>query len=184
MTRDINNEYFDWLCSHINDSQLSNRPYFKLLLYLYNTEFVYVLPMDSNRYADGIDMRYAFGEDCNIEAPVIASCLDNKPCSILEMMVALANRCETHIMFNPENGKMPGRWFWRMIKNLGLESMYDDNFDGEYVNSIIWRFLNHEYESDGEGGLVYLPNSRFDLRSMEIWDQMMRYLSNYIRNGE
>lgn len=184
MTRDLHNEYFDWLCSLINDSQLSNKPYFKLLLYLYDTEFVYVLPMDGNRYEDGINLRYRFGNENYIEGPVIASCLDDKPCSILEMMVALADRCETHIMFNPENGKMPGRWFWKMISNLGLEDMYDDNFDGEYVNSVIWRFLNREYDSDGVGGLVYLPNSRYDLRSMEIWYQMMHYLSDYVRNGE
>ena len=100
MTRDLHNEYFDWLCSLINDSQLSNKPYFKLLLYLYDTEFVYVLPMDGNRYEDGINLRYRFGDENYIEGPVIASCLDDKPCSILEMMVALADRCETHIMFN------------------------------------------------------------------------------------
>jgi hypothetical protein len=78
----------------------------------------------------------------------------------------------------------PGRWFWMMIKSLGLQDMYDKNFDGEYVNFVVWRFLNREYDRDGKGGLVHIPGILEDLRSMEIWYQMMRYLSNYRRNGE
>ena len=180
MTRDIQSDYFDWLCSIIGDTDR----YARLLYYLYSTEFVYIIPMDSNRYEDGINLRYQFGEERGIEAPVIASCLDDKPCSILEMMVALSVRCETHIMENPENGKMPGRWFWMMINNLGLIGMTDNRFDLEYVNGVVWRFLDRKYGHDGEGGLVYLPNCRYDLRTMEIWYQMMRYLSEFLRNGE
>ena len=180
MIRDINSEYFRWLCQLVRDTQ--GFSYDNLLTYLYNTEFVYVIPMDGNRCADGIDLRYRFGYDNGIEDPIIASCLDNKSCSILEMMVALAFRIEEHIMVNPANGIQPGRWFWKMISNLGLRDMTDDKFDGEYVNSVIWRFLNREYNSDGEGSLVYLPNSRYDVRSMEIWYQMMHYLSEYRRN--
>ena len=184
MTRDIHVDYFEWLCSLVNDSKLSRRSYKNLLEYLYNTEFVFIMPMDENRCADGINLRYRFGDELNLDGPVIASCLDDKPCSILEMMVALAVRCETHIMQDPDIGKLSGRWFWMMISNLGLAEMYDSQFDSEYVNFIVYRFMNREYSSDGKGGLVYLPDSQYDLRSMEIWYQMMRYLSKYRRNGE
>ena len=185
VTRNINNDYFEWLCSFIQDSKpFARSSYTKLLNYLYDTEFVYVMPMDANRYEDGINLRYRFGYDNHIEDPVIASCLDNKTCSILEMMVALSIRCEEHIMFNPAYGEQVGRWFWMMIKNLGLEHMSDRQFDYEYVNGVIWRFLDRKYDPDGQGGLIYIPNSQYDLRSMEIWYQMMRYLSERRRNGE
>ena len=185
MTRDINSEYFEWLCSLIRDSKpIKHVSYRKLMRYLYETEFVYIIPMDGNRYEDGINLRYRFGYEHNIEDPVIASCLDNNPCSVLEMMVALAFRCEEHIMFNPNKGLMAGRWFWLMIKNLGLSNMYDSLYDGEYVNQVIWRFLNRSYNRNGEGSLVYIPNSREDLRSVEIWYQMMRYLIEYRKNEE
>lgn len=184
MTRDIHSDYFNWLCSLVNDSKPSRRSYNSLLAFLHETEFVYIMPMDGNRFADGINLRYRFGECMSIDGPVIASCLDDKPCSILEMMVALAVRCETHIMGDPENGNLSGRWFWKMIENLGLSEMYDNRFDGEYANYVVYRFMNREYSSDGEGGLVYLPDCQYDLRSMEIWYQMMRYLSEYRRNGE
>lgn len=184
ITHDVNQEYFSWLCSIISDSKPSARAsYDKLLNYLFDTEFVYVMPMDGNRYDDGINLRYRFGYDMGIDAPVIASCLDIKPCSILEMMVALAFRCEEHITYNPNNGLMSGRWFWMMIRNLGLVNMTDRKFDEEYVNSVVWRFLDRQYSRDGEGGLIYIKNSPYDMRTMEIWYQMQRYLSEYRRNG-
>ena len=182
---DVNRDYFEWLCSLVSDSKPNRRAsYNHLLEYLYSTEFVYTLPMDGNRYDDGINLRYRFGYEHNIDGPVIASCLDIKPCSIFEMMVALAFRCEEHIMYNPSCGMMSGRWFWMMISNLGLKDMTDRNYDGEYVNSVIWRFLDRKYSYDGEGGLIYIKDSKYDMRSMEIWYQMQRYLSEYRRNGE
>jgi len=182
--RNINQDYFAWLISLIGDG-LQTKPFNKLLNYLYDQEFVYILPMDGNRYSDGINLRYRYGYDYGIEDPIIASCLDNKSCSILEMMVALCVRVEEHIMQNPENGLAPGRWFWGMIDNLGLATMTDDRYDIEYVNGVIWRFLNREYGPDGKGGPIYIPNCPYDLRTMEIWYQMMRYLSEYkINEGE
>ena len=184
MARDINQEYFSWLCYLIDENKC--RQYSRLITYLHTTEFVYIMPMDGNRYDDGINLRYRFGNDNNIEDPVIASCLDDKSCSILEMMVSLSVRVEEHIMQNPDNGLQPGRWFWMMIDNLGLSDQTDRNYDSEYANSIIWRFLNRQYDSDGRGGLIYLPSSRCDLRDVEIWYQMMWYLSEYnnVNEGE
>lgn len=178
MARDLNREYFDWLCSLIKDSKpRKNKSYDRLLVYLYNTEFSYIHPMDENRCVDGIDFRYRFGYEHGIEGPVIASCLDTFPCSILEMMVALSFYCEEHIMVIPENGLQSGRWFWMMITNLGLADMTDDVFDIEYINRVIWRFLDRTYDKDGKGGLVYIPNCPYDLRTMDIWYQLMRYFS-------
>lgn len=184
MTRNIYDDYFNWLCSLVQDSKPSRASYKRLLNYLFDTEFVYVMPMDGNRFADGVNLRYRFGREYGIEDPIIASCLDVRPCSIFEMMVALAFRCEEHIMYNPASGTQSGRWFWMFITNLGLSDMVDARFDEEYVNSVVWRFLDRQYEPDGQGGLIYIPNSEYDLRSMEIWYQMMRYLSAYMKNGE
>ena len=184
MTRDIQRDYFEWLCKVVGDSKTSRKSYRKLLWYLHETEFTFILPMDENRCVDGIDLRYRYGDIHGIEDPVIASCLDITPCSILEMMVALALRCESSIMEDPAVGCRPGRWFWKMIDSLGLSDMSDGAFDEEHVNSIIWRFLNREYDRDGKGGLIYIPNTKYDIRSMEIWYQMQRYLIEYMRNGD
>lgn len=184
MTRhELNNEYFEWMCDLVYDSKYSKRfSYRKLLRHLHEIEFVYIIGQDGNRYEDGVDLRYRFGYERNLEGAVIATYLDDKPCSVLEMLIALSLRCEEHIMDNPDIGNRTGQWFWDMIVNLGLESMTDSRFDVDYVDKIIDRFLNRKYNRDGEGGLVKIPNCRYDMRSAEIWYQMMWYLDEVLKN--
>ena len=43
-------------------------------------------------------------------------------------------------------------------------------------------FLNRQYEADGRGGLFIVRNSRFDLRTVEIWYQAMWYLDEVLEN--
>lgn len=82
---------------------------------------------------------------------MIASCLDNRPCSVLEMMVALAIKIEEQIMDDPDIGNRTGLWFWKMIENLGLKTMRDAVIDTDYVEKIIFRFLDRNYQRDGSG---------------------------------
>ena len=63
-----------------------------------------------------------------------------------------------------------------MIDNLGLESMDDNNYNDEFARFVIFRFLNREYSSNGEGGLFVINNCKYDLREVEIWYQMCWYL--------
>jgi hypothetical protein len=181
MTRhELNEEYFDWMCSLIYDENHSKRhSYKKLLTYLNGIEFIYIIPQDGNRFEDGVDLRYRFGYERGFSDPIIASYLDDKPCSVLEMLVALSFRCEEHIMDDPEIGNRTGKWFWTMIDNLDLGRMNDSSFNSAEADRIINRFLNREYESDGTGGLFVIPDSHYDMRSVEIWYQLMWYLDNF-----
>lgn len=183
MTRyDLNNEYFEWMYrlvySHRRYSAKTS--YRKLLGYLHSVNFDYILTMDGNRAEDGINLRYRFGYERSYDDPMIASYLDDRPCSVLEMMIALSIRCEEHIMGDPDIGDRTGLWFWLMIDNLKLEEMTDIHFDLEYVEEVVLTFLNREYKRNGEGGLFTVENCRQDLRSMEIWYQMCWYLDNII----
>ena len=93
--KNLMTEYFEWICHLVCDEQFTKRlSYTKLLLRLFETDFNYILPRDGNRYEDGIDLRYRFGYENGLEDQLIARDLDDKPCSVLEMMVALALRCE------------------------------------------------------------------------------------------
>jgi hypothetical protein len=136
--------------------------------------------MDGNRYEDGINLRYRFGDDEGIDSRIIASCLDAGPCSVLEMMIALAIRCEEHIMDDPDYGNRTGQWFWNMINNLGLGNMNDRRFDYFATKRVIDIFLNREYSRDGEGGLFVIHDSQYDLRNVDIWYQMMWYLNKFV----
>lgn len=175
----LDKEYFDWMCDLVyNEKQSRRLSYEKLLSYLHDREFVYTIEMDGNRAEDGTDLRYRFAESRYRGDSRITTYLDDGPCSILEMMLALALRCEEHIMYNPDIGNQVERWFWDMIRSLGLYSMDDSHFDEKKVEHIIDRFLNREYEENGKGGLFTVKNCRYDMRTIEIWYQMCWYLND------
>ena len=186
---DILNKYFEWLCGLINFRGHSITRYKKLLMFLHDVEFHYSIPRDANRYEDGIDMRYQYGVETNTSQRMIALALDEKPCSMLEMMVALAYRCEQQVMSNAELGNRTGEWFWYMVSSLGLEDQTNKNFDDSYCWAVMNRFFDREYEPNGEGGLfrvdVVDENLHFlDLRNYEIWYQATWYLNSVIEGGQ
>ena len=181
MTREtLNREYFEWMCQLIYDPAYPETAFDKLLHRLDHIDFYYSIAMDANREADGIDLRYRFAYERGYGDAMIASLIDIRPCSVLEMMVALANRCEEQIMDDPDIGDRTGQWFWNMIINLGLDSMDDKHYDETYVNKAVSRFLNRKYAKNGSGGLFTIANSREDLRQAEIWYQMCWYLDEIL----
>lgn len=154
------------------------RGYINLLRCLDHIPFMYTLPKDGDREGDGVDFRYRFGYEYSYDSRIIASYIDDHPCSVLEMMIALAFRCEEQIMSDVEYGNRTGQWFWSMIDSLGLLNMHDENFDERKVKSVIECFQNREYGRNGKGGLFTVRNPRRDMRSTEIWYQMCYYLND------
>lgn len=175
---ELNDKYFVWMCKLACGKSRSKRlvaNYQRLFRLLHNTDFTYTIDMDGNRAEDGIDLRYRFGYEKHIDNRIIATCLDDRPCSVLEMIVALCLRCEENIMDNPDIGDRLELWFWKMIKSLGLDDMRDSDFNPHHAQMIITRFLNRDYSPNGCGGLFTIPNCRYDLRQVEIWYQAMWY---------
>ena len=175
MKRDeIINEYFRWLSGLVNEKgNHKDISYTKLLTRLHETEFIYSLPMDENRAANGVALRYRF--ECEHPDVDDIKLYLTGPCSILEMMIALSLKCE-NIMDNPHIGNRTSQWFWGMVTNLGLGSMYDSHFDIEYVDAVLKRFVERKYEPNGKGGLFTIKHNPCDLRNIEIWRQLMWYL--------
>lgn len=59
--KELNNEYFEWMCQLVcNERYSRGLSYQKLLGHLHNIDFQYVIPMDSNRAEDGIDLPLPF----------------------------------------------------------------------------------------------------------------------------
>jgi hypothetical protein len=168
----LEERYFGWLSWLVN---VTREDYHKLLKCLYNTEFTYTIDMDGNRESNGIDLRYQFGYEYDIDDREIASTLDNKPCSILEMMIALSQKIE-EIMEDPEVGDQTAYWFWKMVNNLGLSKYSDRYWNEEKVKEILDSFLNRKYGPHGEGGLFVFRYNDHDVRDVEIWTQAMWYL--------
>lgn len=176
---DVRHLYFEWIydmmCGGRYEGEISFR---KLFNTLHNIEFRYSILMDKNRAADGVDLRNRFMLRGGY--PEVDEDFFDEPCSVLEMMVALAMRCEESIMEDPAKGDRTAQWFWGMIKNLGLGTMMDDLYDHNKVIAIINRFLDREYAPNGRGGLFTVKDSDRDLRDVEIWYQLCWYTNTIV----
>lgn len=156
MTTD--DEYFKYLKSYVIDNYFIVS-YNKLFRKLYDTEFVSVIQFDVNRELDALKLRNGFGD-------II------KPCSIFEVLIALSVRCEEQIMYDEKRGDRRGLWFWEMIGNMGLGQMDDEQYDEEYVDDILRRFLYHKYNSKDKRGCAFRSTEHPDLSGYELWYQM------------
>lgn len=179
----IQDEYFEWIIRLVTEGKYAGRKSWrKLFRLLHETEFIYILDMDANRADDGIDLRYRFAWERHLDARKVDTAFGDRSCSVLEMMAALALRCEEHIMDDPESGNRTGKWFFEMIESLGLEDMDDEHFDKITAADILARFMRREYRADGRGGLFTVDDGIHDMRDTEIWYQMMWYLNEDIYN--
>lgn len=177
----IQNLYFDWMVRLVCDGKYSRKlSWRKLFRLLHETEFIYILEMDANRADDGIDLRYRFAYEHNYDWYDVEDTFEDRPCSVLEMMVALAQRCEEHITDDPDSGNRTGKWFFEMIDSLGLSDMDDDHFDKIAAADILIQFMRREYLPSGQGGLFTITDTSYDMRTKEIWYQMMWYLNENI----
>ena len=171
--------YLLWLKNHIKDD--NHLKYNKLLNRLFLWPYDSMLPMDENRAADGVDMRYRYGYERKISDHEIANYIDVMQCTMLEMMVALVLRCEREIMYSQEYGDRSALLFWSMIDNLGLIDMDDLAYDQDYVDTVIRNFLDGDYQPDGKGSLFRVRNTHGrDLRNEELWVQANWYLDEFM----
>lgn len=176
VTRDkLEAEYFEWIYLMMFGSDGS---YTRLLAELHRIPFRYTIPMDGNREADGINLRYRFGYECGYKDYIIAQYLDIPPCTVLEMMTALAIRCE-EIMERADNANLTGEWFRGMLSSLGLMGMNNARIDISAVHKIVTRFLDRKYDRNGKGGL-FTVSRKCDMRNVEIWYQMQYWLDEKI----
>lgn len=174
---DVRNSYFKWMCDLVCGDRFADEISFsKLLMHLHNTEFRWIHARDKNRAEDGKSLRYRFGLDLDIPS-YITDELDG-PCSVLELIVAIALHIEERIMDDPMVGNRTRQWFWGMITSLGLGSMHNDRYDRQYVDDILKRFLDRRYEPNGKGGLFTVKNHEYDMRDIEIYGQMCAYVNS------
>ena len=182
----IQEEYFQWIVSGINNPEYIDVPiYSKLLSLLHSVKFEPILPMDSNRAANGMMLRYHFkcATGCYSEAEMLGVTNIPDGCTMLELMLSLCVNIED-TMSNSDYGNRTALWFVYMLRSMGLENCTDDQIDYNYALSVINRVNYRAYEPDGRGGLFTIPNSSTDLRQEELWFQANRFMEFYLQNIE
>ena len=171
---EILNDYFEWLCSIVKRDRVTKRSYRKLLSFLHSEKFIYIDEYDSNRAADGEQLRSRYV----YEAKGCEDILDwEEPCTVLEMLIALSFQME-NIMEGSDADYSVGYWFWMMLTNLELDKMIDSKFDKHEAYEKIHIFMHRDYEPNGIGNIFVIDNCRTDLRDVEIWWQMCWYLDS------
>lgn len=170
---EVREEYFQWLCGLVQADD-PDHSYWGLMDILFNTEFIWSVDNDDNRAGDGLELRVEFEDLTGEEA-----CKD-EPCSVLEMLIGLADRMDFALSNPGDRQSSLVVWFWEMLENLGLASFEDEDFFGRRapnrIHFILDRWLNRRYGYSGEGGLFPLREPYKDQRKTEIWYQMQAYL--------
>lgn len=192
-------DYIAWLYSFVGKDTDQYGRYWRLIKRLYIHPF-YVKEMprtnvykDVNRVRDGIALRFRFAdeygvnvESCSKQDPRFESFFDdNEACSMLEMLVALALRIRSDIMWDDDGVDRTPLWFWTMIANTGLdlERCKDEYFDENCIVEVAEmcsKIVNRLYEKTGKGS--FFPTSFLgkDMRKIEIWYQMQFWIGeNY-----
>lgn len=180
--KEVRAEYRKWLIQKAENLLSDFGEYKELCEYLYSKPFRWVIEEDANRAKDGTYLRTVFADETDdVSYHDIALYLDASdiPCNILEMMVALAVRCEKYIMQDPDYGDRTNLWLFGMINSLGLDIMTDGHFSEERANEIIDILLDRKYSPNGKGSLfsndILEPTE--DFTKLEIWYQLNWYLS-------
>lgn len=178
MKSKIREDYFNWLVDLTCGWCSPYGNYSKLMSYLYSRQFTWTIMSDSNRASDGVETRFRFVEEFGNEYTYRDVYLYlMHPCNVLEMMAALARRCEDHIMGDPSLPDNTAVWFWEMITNMHLEKMTDDYFNEGKVEKIVTDMLDRNYRRDGDGGLFRIHDKDKDMRYVEIWCQLNWFLN-------
>lgn len=156
--------YFKWL---IGKSGISSR-YSVLLRYLYEKEYTWSVPMDANRAEDGKNLRLSFMAETKERLDVSELA---RPCSVLEMMVALATRIEIDILGVPGDIH-PEKWIMDMIANASLSDMVNEGFDFRYVDGCLRKGCSVMFPSK-------LNNGR-NSNNVQLWNLMSEHLNEVI----
>lgn len=171
------NDYIEWLCTErlqLDESDIKD--YFRLFDCLLHIEFSSGHPNDARRENEGLCLR----EDFEYETGLYLEGLSPR-CSFLEMLVALAYRCERQLMRSSYHGDRTSIWFFDMINSLGLgrfTSSIWSSGSGDKVYTICEKMMNREI-------------SLFDYKDAEkniheeIWKQLSAYINEkYVDNSE
>lgn len=162
------------------DDRFINRvTYFDLARKLYRTDFVWPVVMDHNRAEDGEQLRLWYAELNSYYSDY--KILEGKRCSVLEMLIAFAERIERDVIGIDRDAPDKSEcWFWLMLFNLGIGGM--DCSDAYYtseteftLDNVLDIFLHRKYDFNGNGGLFPLKHAEKDQKEVELWYQMQAF---------
>ena len=166
MNEPIEKQYFNWLCAKVLGGETRN--YRDLLEILFSKEFVWVIPADQHRIADGMELRQDFLRQKRSRDAGVSNVM---PCSILEVLISFSERASFQTLDPAAD------WFWKFMANLKLDSFRRvRESDVPFIEDVLYTFTWRVYEPNGYGGLFPMERTQNDQREVEIWYQFCEYL--------
>ncbi len=160
--------YLEYLEPQVFSYSNNDETYMDLLNLMYRKEFVWLIPNDDNRVADGLDLRFEWFDIHGVSRNV----MDFGPCSFLEVLVVLSRG----LAFTADESAEG--WAWQLLINLELHKMrdplskYKTQKADDILETVIWR----TYGIDGYGGFFPLARPKDDQRKIELWYQLNAYV--------
>ena len=167
MDRNIEHRYLNWLGGQVHPN--NGKSYEDLYALLHAKEFVWLIPNDDNRIADGFDVRHEYL--FRFKKRVVLS----YGCSVLEVIVGVSRRLAFIC------GGDAADWAWSLIENLNLHKMsgHIGPIRAGRIDDILETFIWRTYNPDGSGGMFPLAWPTKDQRKVEIWYQMAAYINEF-----
>lgn len=176
-------DYFSYLSEMVYiDGRYNDQTYWVLAKTLWDTDYIWSIGLDEDRAIDGMALRKRYQADGGTDGY-------DGPCTVMEMLVALAERMND--IFDELDGenKTP-IFFWEMVENLDLGSYSDEIFElypartHGYLNRMdrkLERWMDRRFDYDGSGSPFPLQNPRCDQREVDLYYQANLYLTeNYL----
>lgn len=172
--------YFDWLKNTV-DPFVGRGTHDRFFSILHSMAYVPIMELDNNREMDGIGLRDIYCRGYGLDSLGSDLVIDS-PCSVLEFLVALANRMD--YIYSPTEKRYLSELFWEILNNVGIyyQTTTDDCFERDplkfqtHIQKTIDTIMDRTYRPDGTGNLFPLKNPKEDQRNVEIWYQMNQYL--------
>lgn len=169
--------YMFWLFERSNFSGILAR-------YMYETDFRSSIDDDKIQMEKALELRKEYAESVYEGANERASDRVWKsilgPCSMLEMVIYLADSIDKIVNESEENRY--SEFFHILVDNAKLTKFDDEDYDlkGDTVLKYwldkIDFILDRKYSKDGKGGFFPLEKPKKDQRKVPIWYQMNAWL--------
>lgn len=180
-------DYFNWLTSLV-DNPPNGKNYSKLFECLHKYKFKAINNFDKNRQNDAMELRKVYCNSIYYKIYVFSNCpetmlLDDdnlELCTFLELLICLSKRMEFEMTSDSDMDYSMNRWFWELISNIDFtrfDNEYWDELDSE--KNIVERInlINErKYANNGYGGLFPTNEPPYNMRKLQLWYQMMKYL--------
>ena len=170
--------YFEWLCFQVGIYDGWHPDKEDLLWQLHSIDFRFSIPTDINRVSDAKRLRYRYSDSQRRGAAEVED-MGAWPVSVLEILVALADRFAEDVMGDDPDRDIFKKLFWQMLTNLGIMRFKGTRLDKGRICTIIEIWISRDFEPDGGGSPFPLKNPPADQRRVEIWNQICHYIDEH-----